>query len=110
MTAGDHSIAISGGDTKYNEVYAFENGALRQITRQNDELIAQLDFFEGVDYVIFCGGNNGKRREGGKCEASFHHGQSKAIPAKLVKRIHGPRVCDPQQLAISRSSPKCISS
>ena len=43
MTAGYHSVVISGGDAKFNEVYAFENASLRQITHQNDELIAQLE-------------------------------------------------------------------
>jgi dipeptidyl aminopeptidase/acylaminoacyl peptidase len=43
MTAGDHTVGIAGGDLKYNEVYAVEANALRQITHQNDALMAQLD-------------------------------------------------------------------
>src|SRR5262245_14489069 len=37
-SAKNRSVVISGGDAKYAEVYAFENGALRQLTRQNDAL------------------------------------------------------------------------
>ena len=42
VTEGGCSAVISGGDTKYNEVYAMEGGALRQLTRQNDELFGEL--------------------------------------------------------------------
>ncbi len=41
--AGGHVVALSGGDTKATEVYAIENGALRQLTRQNDALFAELE-------------------------------------------------------------------
>jgi dipeptidyl aminopeptidase/acylaminoacyl peptidase len=37
-----NSVVISGGDAKYNEIYAMENGKLRQLTRQNDELFSEL--------------------------------------------------------------------
>jgi dipeptidyl aminopeptidase/acylaminoacyl peptidase len=43
MISNDRSVAISGGDAKFNEVYAVENASLRQVTHQNDDLIAQLD-------------------------------------------------------------------
>jgi dipeptidyl aminopeptidase/acylaminoacyl peptidase len=41
---------ISGGDSKANEIYAFESGKLRQLTHHNDELFAGLDIppTEGV--------------------------------------------------------------
>jgi dipeptidyl aminopeptidase/acylaminoacyl peptidase len=42
MTGGGCSAVISGGDARYNEVYAMEGRALRQLTHQNDELFAEL--------------------------------------------------------------------
>jgi dipeptidyl aminopeptidase/acylaminoacyl peptidase len=46
VSAADHSVAISGGDMKYNEVYAVENNSLRQLTHQNDDLISHLELGE----------------------------------------------------------------
>ena len=40
---GNHIVALSGNDEKPTEVYAFENGSLRQITHQNDALMAELE-------------------------------------------------------------------
>jgi len=37
------SVVLGGGDNKPTEVYAWEGGALRQLTHQNDELMAELD-------------------------------------------------------------------
>ena len=34
---------LSGGDTKYTEVYGMEGGALRQLTHQNDALMSELE-------------------------------------------------------------------
>jgi len=42
VAEGGGSAVISGGDTKYSEIYALEGGALRQLTHQNDELLAEL--------------------------------------------------------------------
>ena len=42
-TAAGASVVLSGGDNKYNEVYAFEKGGLRQLTHHNDALFAELD-------------------------------------------------------------------
>lgn len=41
--AGGCSVALSGSSSKPTEVYAVENGRLRQLSHQNDELFAQLD-------------------------------------------------------------------
>ncbi len=38
-----HGIALSGGDAKATEIYAFEGGALRQLTHQNDPFFAELE-------------------------------------------------------------------
>ncbi|MFN0084294.1 MAG: S9 family peptidase [Blastocatellia bacterium] len=42
-SAGKSNVVLSGGDNKYTEIYAFENGGLRQLTRHNDALFAELD-------------------------------------------------------------------
>ena len=34
---------MSGGDTKASEIYVWEGKSLRQLTRQNDALFAELD-------------------------------------------------------------------
>ena len=41
--AGGCSAVLSGGDARYTEVYALEQGGLRQLTHQNDALFAELD-------------------------------------------------------------------
>jgi dipeptidyl aminopeptidase/acylaminoacyl peptidase len=46
---GQHVAVISGGDTQPNEVFVYENGGLRQLTHQNDELVAQLELAPGED-------------------------------------------------------------
>ncbi|MFY9570629.1 MAG: S9 family peptidase, partial [Blastocatellia bacterium] len=42
-SAGGKSAVLSGGATKHTEIYAVENGALRQLTHQNDALFAELE-------------------------------------------------------------------
>jgi dipeptidyl aminopeptidase/acylaminoacyl peptidase len=49
MTTGARSVVISGGDTRYNEVYAFDGTSLQQITHQNDTLMSQLDLGQTED-------------------------------------------------------------
>ena len=41
--AGSCSVVLSGGNDRYNEIYTFEGGALRQLTSQNDQLFAELN-------------------------------------------------------------------
>lgn len=41
--AAGRSAVLSGGDAKPNEVYALENGSLRQLSHQNDALLAELE-------------------------------------------------------------------
>lgn len=48
ISSWDHAAgrvaALSGNDNKATEVYAFENGQLRQVTRQNDAFFAEIDW------------------------------------------------------------------
>src|ERR1700730_1984054 len=41
-SGGDHTVLLSGNDTKPTEIYAMEGKALRQLTHQNDALFAEL--------------------------------------------------------------------
>jgi dipeptidyl aminopeptidase/acylaminoacyl peptidase len=41
--AGDHIVGLSGTDNRPTEVYALENGSLRQLSHQNDAWAASLD-------------------------------------------------------------------
>jgi len=41
-SGGGHTVLLSGDDTKPTEVYAMEGNALRQLTHQNDALLAEL--------------------------------------------------------------------
>jgi len=42
--AGGCAVVMTGGDTKHNEIYAFDNGALRQLTHANDNLMAEIEW------------------------------------------------------------------
>lgn len=83
-TAGKSSIMLSGGNTKYNEVYAFDNGALRQLTHHNDALIAELDLGQ-TEEVGF------KSKDGTDVYGllTYPVGYVKGTKVPLLLRIHG---------------------
>ncbi len=83
-TAGKSSVVMSGGNAKYNEVYAFENGSLRQLTKHNDELLAQLDLGQ-TEEVVF------KSKDGTDVYGllTYPVGYVKGTKAPLLLRIHG---------------------
>jgi dipeptidyl aminopeptidase/acylaminoacyl peptidase len=82
--AGKASVVMSGGNTKYNEIYAFENGALRQITKHNDDLFAQLDLGQ-TEEVGF------KSKDGTDVYGllTYPVGYVKGTKVPLLLRIHG---------------------
>ncbi|HEX4946168.1 MAG TPA: S9 family peptidase [Blastocatellia bacterium] len=83
-SVGKASILMSGGNTKYNEVYAFENGELRQLTKHNDELFAQLDLGQ-TEEVGF------KSKDGTDVYGllTYPVGHVKGTKVPLLLRIHG---------------------
>ncbi len=83
-TAGKSSIALSGGNTKYNEVYAIDNGALRQLTHHNDALIAELNLGQ-TEEVGF------KSKDGTDVYGllTYPVGYVKGTKVPLLLRIHG---------------------
>src|SRR6266404_6518722 len=48
-TANGRVALLSGDDTKATEVYSFENGTLRQLSHQNDALLAELDLAQAEE-------------------------------------------------------------
>jgi dipeptidyl aminopeptidase/acylaminoacyl peptidase len=83
-TAAKRSVVLSGSATKYTEVYAFENGALRQLTRHNDALLAELELGETAE-VSF------KSKDGTEVHGllTYPVGYVKGAKVPLLLRIHG---------------------
>jgi dipeptidyl aminopeptidase/acylaminoacyl peptidase len=83
-SAANHTIALSGGDTKYTEVYAFESGSLRQITHQNDALFSELEIAQ-TEEVGF------KSKDGTEVHGllTYPVGYVKGTRVPLLLRIHG---------------------
>ncbi len=82
--AGGCSAAISGGDTKYNEVYAAEGGALRQLTHHNDALFSELEIAQ-TEEVSF------KSKDGTEVHGLLTKpvGYVAGTRVPLLLRIHG---------------------
>jgi dipeptidyl aminopeptidase/acylaminoacyl peptidase len=83
-SAAGHSVALSGGDAKYNEIYAFENGGLRQLTHRNDALFAELDLGQTEEV-------NFKSKDGTDVHGllTYPVGYVKGARVPLLLRIHG---------------------
>ncbi len=89
---------ISGGDSKANEIYAFEGGKLRQLTHHNDELFAGLDIpttdgvcFPSKDGTEVCG------------LLTYPVGYQKGTKVPTLLRIHGgPNAQDQHSFAAER--------
>ena len=83
-TAGGRTIVMSGGDTKAGEIYAFENNALRQITHQNDALLAELDL-GATERIEF------KSKDGTDVNGllTYPVGYVRGTKVPLLLRIHG---------------------
>jgi dipeptidyl aminopeptidase/acylaminoacyl peptidase len=88
MSALDEShgcrVAIVGSDTRPNEIFAIDGSTLRQLTRQNSELFAQLDIPPTED-VSF------KSKDGTEVHGLLTKPVGYAAGAKvpLLLRIHG---------------------
>jgi dipeptidyl aminopeptidase/acylaminoacyl peptidase len=83
-SAGACFAMISGSDTKPNEIFAFENGALRQLTHQNDELLANIDI-PATENVEF------KSKDGTEVHGLLTKpvGYAAGTKVPLLLRIHG---------------------
>ena len=81
---GGKTVAISGGNAKANEVYVWEGDSLRQLTRQNDALLSELDF--GVTEEISFKSKDGTQVNG---LLTYPVGYVKGTRVPLLLRIHG---------------------
>jgi dipeptidyl aminopeptidase/acylaminoacyl peptidase len=89
---------LSGGDTKHNELYAFEGSSLRQITHHNDALFAELDL--GTTEEV-----NFKSKDGTEVHGllTYPVGYVKGTKVPMLLRIHGgPNGQDQHSLSIER--------
>ena len=83
-SAGGRTVVLSGGDTKATEIYAFEGNKLRQITHQNDALLAELDL--GVTEDVEFKSKDGTDVHG---LLTYPVGYVKGTKVPLLLRIHG---------------------
>ena len=82
--AGGKAVVTSGGNTKANEIYVWEGNSLRQLTRQNDPLFAELDL--GVTEEVSFQSKDGTTVNG---LLTYPVGYVKGTRVPLLLRIHG---------------------
>jgi dipeptidyl aminopeptidase/acylaminoacyl peptidase len=96
--SGAKAVAISGGDTKANEIYVWEGNSLRQITHQNDALFAELDF--GATEEVSFTSKDGTQVNG---LLTYPVGYVKGTKVPLLLRIHGgPNSQDQHSFSLER--------
>ena len=81
---GGHVALLSGNDAKPTEIYAMEGSALRQLTHQNDALLAELEIAQTEDV-------NFKSKDGTDVHGllTYPVGYVKGNKVPLLLRIHG---------------------
>jgi dipeptidyl aminopeptidase/acylaminoacyl peptidase len=97
-SAGNRSVVLSGGDAKYTEVCAFENGSLRQLTRQNDAIFAEFEIAP-TEEISF------KSKDGAEVHGllTYPVGYVKGTRVPLLLRIHGgPNSQDQHSFSLER--------
>jgi dipeptidyl aminopeptidase/acylaminoacyl peptidase len=97
-TVAGRTVAISGGDAKANEIYVWEDSGLRQLTHQNDALIAELELGT-TEEVSF------KSKDGTEVHGllTYPVGYVKGTKVPLLLRIHGgPNGQDQHSLSTER--------
>lgn len=95
---GGHTVLLSGNDTKPTEVYAMEGKTLRQLTHQNDALMAELQL-AGTEEVAF------KSKDGTDVHGllTYPVGYVKGTKVPLLLRIHGgPNGQDQHSFSVER--------
>ncbi len=82
--ANGHIAVLAGGDEKATEMYAFENGGLRQLTHHNDALFAELKLGATEDV-------NFTSKDGTEVHGllTYPTGYVKGTRVPLLLRIHG---------------------
>jgi len=98
VTAGGTTVTISGNDSKPGEIYVWEKNGLRQLTHQNDALMAELELGATED-VSF------KSKDGTVVNGllTYPVGYTKGTKVPLLLRIHGgPNGQDQHQFSSER--------
>jgi dipeptidyl aminopeptidase/acylaminoacyl peptidase len=93
-----HTVVLSGADDKSTEVYVFEGGTLRQLTHQNDALLAELQIAP-TEEVSF------KSKDGTEVHGLLTKpvGYTAGAKVPLLLRIHGgPNGQDQHQVSLER--------
>jgi dipeptidyl aminopeptidase/acylaminoacyl peptidase len=82
--AGACAVIITGGDSKHNEIYAFENRKLRQLTHANDDLMAEIEWGK-TEEVKF------KSKDGTEIHGllTYPVGYQPGAKVPFLLRIHG---------------------
>ena len=97
-TAANRTVVISGDNSKASEIYVWEDKGLRQLTRQNDELLAELDF--GVTEEVGFTSKDGTKVNG---LLTYPVGYVKGTRVPLLLRIHGgPNAQDQHSFSLER--------
>ena len=83
-SGGNKTVVLSGGDNKATEIQVVEPGGLRQLTHQNDTLIAELELGE-TEEVSF------KSKDGTEVHGllTYPVGYVKGTKVPFLLRIHG---------------------
>jgi dipeptidyl aminopeptidase/acylaminoacyl peptidase len=95
---GGHTVLLSGNDTKPTEVYAMEGKTLRQLTHQNDALMAELEIAQTEEV-------NFKSKDGTDVHGllTYPAGYVKGTKVPLLLRIHGgPNGQDQHSFSVER--------
>jgi dipeptidyl aminopeptidase/acylaminoacyl peptidase len=81
---GGTTVVLSGGDMKTTEIYVFEREGLRQLTHQNDALLAELELGATEDVEF-------KSKDGTEVHGllTYPVGYVKGTKVPLLLRIHG---------------------
>lgn len=97
-TAAGRTVMMSGGNAKANEIYVWEDSGLRQLTRQNDSLLAELEL--GVTEEVSFKSKDGTVVNG---LLTYPVGYVKGTRVPLLLRIHGgPNGQDQHSINIER--------
>src|SRR5258706_5859684 len=97
-SGGGHTVLLSGNDTKTTDVYAMEGNVLRQITHQNDALLAELQIAP-TEEVGF------KSKDGTEVHGllTYPLGYVKGTKVPFLLRIHGgPNGQDQHSFSVER--------
>ncbi|HET7112595.1 MAG TPA: S9 family peptidase [Pyrinomonadaceae bacterium] len=97
-SAGGRTVVMSGGDAKAGEIYVWEGDKLRQLTTQNDALLAELDL--GVTEEV-----GFQSKDGTQVNAllTYPVGYVKGTKVPLLLRIHGgPNSQDQHSFSLER--------